>query len=70
MDGKEYFAVTPASLPKDTRWVFNGPKFVILNLAVGGNWPGNPDLTSTFPQRMVVDYVRVYEKTELLQSQK
>jgi len=30
-------------------------------VAVGGNWPGPPDGTTTFPQRMVVDYVRVYE---------
>jgi len=35
---------------------------LILNLAVGGNWPGNPDATTTFPQAMLVDYVRVYRK--------
>lgn len=34
---------------------------ILINLAVGGNWPGSPDLTTTFPQEMVVDYVRVYE---------
>jgi beta-glucanase (GH16 family) len=70
MDGKQYFEVTPARLPKGTRWAFNGPKFVILNLAVGGDWPGNPDSTSTYPQRMVVEYVRVYEKAPGLQSRK
>jgi len=43
-------------------WVFNQPKSLLLNLAVGGNWPGDPDATSTFPQKMLVDYVRVYEK--------
>jgi beta-glucanase (GH16 family) len=32
----------------------------LLNVAVGGNWPGNPDQTTTFPQTMLVDYVRVY----------
>lgn len=37
---------------------------LLLNVAVGGNWPGNPDLTTTWPQEMVVDYVRVYEKRE------
>lgn len=62
LDGRQYFALTPASLPEKTGWVFNQPKFLILNLAVGGNWPGDPDATSTFPQRMLVDYVRVYEK--------
>ena len=63
MDGRKYFSITPASLPEKTRWVFNQPKFMLLNFAVGGAWPGNPDATSTFPQRMVVDYVRVYEKS-------
>jgi beta-glucanase (GH16 family) len=35
--------------------------YLIINVAVGGNWPGNPDATSTFPQSMYVDYVRVYK---------
>lgn len=35
--------------------------FIILNLAVGGRWPGYPDETTTFPQRLLVDYVRVYQ---------
>ena len=62
VDGQPYFTVTPASLPKGTQWVFNQPKFLLLNLAVGGGWPGYPDAKTTFPQRMVVDYVRVYNK--------
>jgi beta-glucanase (GH16 family) len=37
--------------------------FIILNLAVGGNWPGNPDGSTQFPQEFVIDYVRVYEQT-------
>ena len=42
-------------------WPFDdGPEFVILNLAVGGNWPGNPNGTTVFPSQMQVDYVRVY----------
>jgi len=32
-----------------------------MNVAVGGNWPGNPDASTVFPQRMIVDYVRVYQ---------
>ncbi len=36
--------------------------FLILNVAVGGNWPGSPDYTTYFPQKMAVDYVRVYRK--------
>lgn len=35
---------------------------MILNVAVGGNWPGNPDISTTWPQKMEVDYVRVYKK--------
>jgi beta-glucanase (GH16 family) len=35
---------------------------MILNVAVGGNWPGNPDQTTVFPQEMVIDYVRVYQQ--------
>jgi beta-glucanase (GH16 family) len=65
MDGKKYFSITPADLPTGTRWVFDKPKFVLLNLAVGGFWPGYPDGTSTYPQCMIVDYVRVYQKSLL-----
>jgi beta-glucanase (GH16 family) len=60
IDDREYFAVTPDDLPPATDWVFDHPFFIILNLAVGGNWPGNPDDTTVFPQQLTVDYVRVY----------
>jgi beta-glucanase (GH16 family) len=60
VDGQEYFAVTPASLPSGATWVFNAPQFIILNVAVGGRWPGYPDDSTVFPQRMTVDYVRVH----------
>ncbi|HCL00157.1 MAG TPA: glucan endo-1,3-beta-D-glucosidase [Candidatus Marinimicrobia bacterium] len=43
---------------------FNQRFHLLLNVAVGGNWPGNPDNTTSFPQRMEVDYVRVYQKTD------
>jgi beta-glucanase (GH16 family) len=52
---------TPADLPPGTTWVYDHPFFIILNLAVGGYWPGSPDATTTFPQQMLVDYVRVYK---------
>lgn len=42
------------------QWVFNNDFFMILNIAVGGNLPGSPDTNTMFPQRMLVDYVRVY----------
>jgi beta-glucanase (GH16 family) len=41
---------------------FNEPFFLIFNVAVGGDWPGSPDASTTFPQQMVVDYVRVFKK--------
>ncbi|HEX6717425.1 MAG TPA: hypothetical protein VF088_09955, partial [Pyrinomonadaceae bacterium] len=44
-------------------WVFDHPFFLILNVAVGGTWPGSPDATTVFPQTMLVDYVRVYQRT-------
>ena len=37
---------------------------ILLNVAVGGNWPGDPDQTTTFPQTMTVDYVRIYKKED------
>jgi beta-glucanase (GH16 family) len=43
-------------------WVFNKPFYILINLAVGGNFPGNPDNGEKFPQNMLVDYVRVYNK--------
>jgi beta-glucanase (GH16 family) len=62
LDGRPYFSVTPASLPPGTKWVFDHDQFLLLNLAVGGDWPGKPDSTTVFPQRMEVDYVRVYAR--------
>jgi len=62
VDGHEYHRLTPTDLPPGTSWVFDQSFFVILNLAVGGGWPGDPDSTTTFPQQMIVDYVRVYGK--------
>jgi beta-glucanase (GH16 family) len=62
VDGKEYHSVNPAQLPAGTKWVYDHPFYLLLNLAVGGEWPGNPDATTTFPQKMIVDYVRVYQR--------
>jgi len=63
VDGRQYFHITPAQLPAGKAWVFDHPQFLLLNLAVGGGWPGDPDASTTFPQQMTVDYVRVYELT-------
>jgi len=62
VDGNLYETRTPADLPAGQAWVFDHPFFILLNVAVGGGWPGNPDATTVFPQTMLVDYVRVYGK--------
>jgi beta-glucanase (GH16 family) len=63
VDGTLYQTRTPADLPAGARWVFDHPHFLLLNLAVGGNWPGNPDSSTVFPQEFIVDWVRVYERS-------
>ena len=60
VDGTLYWTVTPSQLPAGATWVFDQPFFILLNFAVGGNWPGSPNGSSSFPQQMLVDYVRVY----------
>jgi hypothetical protein len=60
-DGRPYWAITAADLPPGSRWVFDHPFFLILNLAIGGWWAGSPDASTTFPQALRVDYVRVYQ---------
>lgn len=62
VDGVLYKTRTPADLPNGATWVFDHPFFIILNVAVGGAFPGNPDRTTMFPQQMQVDYVRVYQR--------
>jgi beta-glucanase (GH16 family) len=60
VDGILYETVSASNLAASQNWVFNQPVFIILNVAVGGNWPGSPDKTTVFPQYMYVDYVRAY----------
>jgi beta-glucanase (GH16 family) len=66
VDDVLYHSLTPEDVDEETdgegQWVFNDrPFYIILNVAIGGNLPGNPTPETVFPQRMVVDYVRVYE---------
>jgi beta-glucanase (GH16 family) len=60
-DGEKYSTVSKADLD-GKNWVFDKPFFIILNLAVGGGFPGPVALDTRFPARMLVDYVRVYSK--------
>ena len=62
VDDTPYFTTSLGSIPAGTTWVFDHPFFMLLNVAVGGAWPGDPDATTTFPQTMLVDYVRVYKR--------
>jgi beta-glucanase (GH16 family) len=61
VDSHLYETQTTDSIPGNKRWVFDHPFYLLLNLAVGGDWPKSPDATTQFPQQMVVDYVRVYQ---------
>jgi beta-glucanase (GH16 family) len=49
-------------VPAGDTWEFEHPFFLLINVAVGGQWPGSPDSTTVFPQTLKVDYVRVYQK--------
>jgi beta-glucanase (GH16 family) len=61
LDGNIYHTRTPADLPPGAPWVFDDIScFLLLNLAVGGLWPGYPDETTVLPQEYRIDYVRVY----------
>jgi beta-glucanase (GH16 family) len=64
VDGNFYNEFTYSS-GNNSATVFQNPYFFLLNLAVGGNWPGNPDGTATFPATMEVDYIRVFQQLEV-----
>jgi len=63
VDGNLYATQTPSSpgVPAGAPWPFNAPFFLILDLAVGGDYLGSPDGSTVFPQQMLIDYVRVIE---------
>jgi beta-glucanase (GH16 family) len=63
VDENQFFKLTPYQIPGE--WVYDHPFFILINLAVGGNWPGYPDETTVFPQYLYVDYVRVYQNPEM-----
>jgi beta-glucanase (GH16 family) len=62
VDDQLYETQAPSNVPAGGTWAFDHPFFVLLNVAVGGTFPGNPDGTTTFPQTMKVDWVRVYQR--------
>jgi beta-glucanase (GH16 family) len=60
LDGRVYDTVERSQLPPSYAWPFRHPNFILLNLAVGGEWPGAPSASTEFPARMLVDWVRVW----------
>jgi beta-glucanase (GH16 family) len=58
VDNHEFFRLNRSEIQS---FPFDLPQFFILNVAVGGNWPGSPDQTTVFPQHMFVDYIKVYQ---------
>jgi beta-glucanase (GH16 family) len=63
VDGNLYETQSPATATGRT-WEYDHPFFILLNVAVGGQFPGAPDTTTTFPQTMKVDWVRAYEPSD------
>jgi len=61
VDDYLYQRLTKEEVEKKGQWVYNTPFFMILNVAVGGNYVGFPVDGTPFPQKMIVDYVRVYK---------
>ena len=62
VDDHLYATRTLKDLPPGKKWIYDHPFFLLLNLAVGGDWPGNPDASTVFPQTMLIDYVRAYSQ--------
>jgi beta-glucanase (GH16 family) len=60
IDGNQYWEANIKDNINGTE-EFHKPFFILLNMAVGGNWPGSPDAATQFPAKMYVDYVRVYQ---------
>ncbi len=63
VDDVLFYTITSSDM-EGQPYPFNKPFFFLFNVAVGGNWPKAPDSTTTFPQQMVVDYVRMFQQKE------
>lgn len=64
VDGELYHTIAPAEVRPSGDWVFNRPFFLLLNLAVGGNFVFPPNASTPFPAEMLIDYVRVYARAQ------
>lgn len=64
VDGEKYFTFSNDGKGDHTTWPFDKRFHLLLNVAVGGDWPGDPTSETQFPKRMAVDYVRIFQKSE------
>ncbi|HCR53627.1 MAG TPA: glycosyl hydrolase family 16 [Cytophagales bacterium] len=62
VDDLLYHRITKKDIPANGQWVYDHPFFMILNVAVGGNYVGAPNTGTNFPQKMIIDYVKVYQE--------
>lgn len=63
VDDSVHYVVSKSDVQNYGKWVFDQPFYLLLNLAIGGHFDGNPQSDSIFPATMLVDYVRVYRRT-------
>lgn len=68
MDGTQFYQANIGA-GSSSKEEFHEPFFLLLNLAIGGNWPGNPNPSTIFPATMMVDYVRVYQESNGIQDE-
>jgi beta-glucanase (GH16 family) len=61
VDGHKYATLNKTDLSNQQDWVYDHPFDIILHLPIGGVWPGNPNATTTFPQKMYISYIRLYK---------
>ncbi len=61
VDDNLYHTILKSNLSQANPYPFDEPFFFIANVAVGGNWPGSPDPTTSFPKNLIIDYIRVFQ---------
>jgi beta-glucanase (GH16 family) len=64
LDDSSYAKVRRTDIPSGATWAFDHPFFLLMNVAVGGDWPGKPDQGTVFPQSMIVDWIRVWQQAD------
>ena len=61
VDDLLYYRITKDDVAEKGEWVYDHPFFMLLNVAVGGSYVGSPNTNTSFPQKMTIDYVKVYQ---------